>query len=115
MRFFSTLIALFIMMLLTGGCQEESAPTKRILHTSVKEAPKKMEHVKEQAHKSGAHAETMEHVKEQAHKSGEHAETMEHVKEQAHKSGEHAETMEHVKEQAHKSGAHASDGTQKTE
>jgi hypothetical protein len=32
----------------------------------------------------------MEHVKEQAHKSGEHAETMEHVKEQAHKSGEHA-------------------------
>ena len=90
MRFFSTLIALFLMMLLTGGCQEESAPTKRILHPSVKKPPQKMKHVKEQAHKSGAHAETMEHVKEQAHKSVEHAETMEHVKEQAHKSGEHA-------------------------
>ena len=32
----------------------------------------------------------MEHAKEQAHKSGEHAETMEHAKEQAHKSVEHA-------------------------
>ena len=93
MRFFSTLIALFLMVLLTSGCQEESAPTKRILHPSVKKPPQKMEHAKEQAHKSDAHAETMEHVKEQAHKSGAHAETMEHVKEQAHKSGEHADVV----------------------
>jgi hypothetical protein len=56
MRFFSTLIALLMMMLLTGGCQEESAPTKRILHPSVKETPQKMDHVKEQAHKSSEHA-----------------------------------------------------------
>ena len=76
MRFFSTLIALFLMVLLTSGCQEESAPTKRILHPSVKKPPQKMEHVKEQAHKSGEHAETMEHAKEQAHKSGEHADVV---------------------------------------
>ena len=115
MRFFSILNALFLMLLLTVGCQEESAPTKRILHPSVKETPQKMDHIKEQVHKSGEHAETMEHVKEQAHKSSEHAETMEHVKEQVHKSGEHAETMDHVKEQAHKSGEHANDGAQETE
>jgi hypothetical protein len=56
MRFFSTLIALFMMMLLTGGCQEESASTKRTLHPSVNETSQTMEHVKEQAHKSGEHA-----------------------------------------------------------
>ena len=90
MRFFLILYALFMMTLLTSGCEEESVSTKRILHSGTKETQLKMEHVKEQAHKSGEHAAAMEHVKEQAHKSGEYAETMEHVKEQAHKSAEHA-------------------------
>lgn len=84
MRYFSILIAVITMILLTVGCQEESTPSQPKLKPADKEVPQKMgmqavtksptvsEHVKEESHKAMVHAKAEAHERmKKTHESNE--------------------------------------------